>query len=138
MSEPLRRTLLTWLLRIAGVSLLFAWPAVFLTTEFMASTHARAGLGTFPDSPLVQYLTRSIAALYGIHGGVFLVASRDLDRFRPLIVYLGAMNVVFGALMVGIDQHAGMPWWWTFGEGPGILGMGVGLLALVSGIRPKG
>lgn len=134
MLRDLRRRLLVWLLRLAGISLLLAWPNVFLPTGWMASTHAFLGLGAFPASPLVEYLTRSIAALYGVHGGVFLIASTDLARYRPLILYLGVMNVAFGGLVLGIDLHAGMPAWWTWVEGPSILAMGLAVLGLTAGL----
>ena len=121
---------LTVVLRLAGAVLLLAFAAVFLPSHWMEANHAWLGLGTFPRSPLVEYLTRSISALYAIKGGLYLVLSTDVARFAPVIAYVGWTTVAFGLAMLAIDLHAGMPWFWTFAEGPPILGVGVVLLAL--------
>lgn len=130
MSPAAARTLLTWLLRLGGATLLLATFAIVMPTDWMASNHRRLGLGTFPASSLVEYLTRSISGLYALHGGVLLVASTDVLRYRPLVVYLAAMNVVFGLVMLGIDLVAGLPLWWVLIEGPSLTVTGVVMLAL--------
>ncbi len=118
------------LLRIAGGVMLLAFGAVFMPTDWMAANHRWLGLGEFPASPLVDYLTRSASILYGIHGGLYLVVARDVRRHAPVLKYLAATAVLFGALMLGVDLHAGMPWYWTFSEGPSVLAFGVLLLVL--------
>ena len=134
MSEPVSSNAEKWLailLRIAGSVMLLAFGAVFLPNEWMAAGHRWLGLGEFPASPLVDYLTRSASALYGIHGGLYLVVARDVRRHAGVLAYLAAMNVVFGTLMVGIDLHAAMPWFWTLVEGPPVAVFGVLLLVLL-------
>ena len=74
--------------------------------------------------------TRSIAALYGFHGVLLLVVARDPVRHRPIVRYLGVMNVVFGVLLILIDVHAGLPTIWTLAEGPPIVAMGAVVLYL--------
>lgn len=118
-------TALQLLLRLAGVITTFAFLAMFLPTDWMASTHERLGLGEFPRSPLVDYLTRSVAALYGFHGALLLLISRDPVKYRTIVQFVAVMNVAFGVMMLLIDLHAGMPWWWTAGEGPPIIVFGV-------------
>jgi hypothetical protein len=126
------------LLRVNGVVLLLALPAVFLPTEWMAWTHRWLGLGVFPASPLVDYLTRSASALYAMHGGLALLLSFDVRRFAPVIRYVAWAGVAFGALMIPIDLRAGMPPYWTVVEGPTVLLLGVLLLWLSRGIeRPR-
>lgn len=122
------------LLRIAGGIMLLAFGAIFLPTEWMAASHKKLGLGEFPASPLVDYLTRSVSALYGIHGGLYLVIARDLRRYAGVLAYVASMNIVFGLLMVGIDLNAGLPWYWTLGEGPPVLAFGVLLLIMLRSI----
>jgi hypothetical protein len=132
---------LVWLLRLAGGLMLLAFGAVFLPVEWMAATHRWLGLGEFPRSALVDYLSRSISILYGIHGGLYLVLAGDVRRFSRAIAYIGWMNVVFGALMVGIDAHAGLPLAWTALEGPPVAAFGAVLLWLVRAGRraaPRG
>ncbi len=122
------------LLRIAGGVMLLAFGAVFMPTEWMAANHRWLGLGEFPASPLVDYLTRSASVLYGIHGGLYVVVAQDVRRHAPVLKFLAATAVLFGALVLGIDLHAGMPWYWTFSEGPSVLAFGVLLLVLLRAV----
>ena len=119
------------LLRIAGPVLLLAFGAIFLPTEWMAASHRRLGLGDFPASPLVDYLTRSVSALYGIHGGLYLAIARDVRRNASVLTYVACTNILFGVLMVAIDLKAGLPWLWILVEGPPVAGFGALLLILL-------
>lgn len=110
--------LLQILLRVGGIMMLLATFAIFMPASWMASSHEWLGMGDFPESPLVDYLTRSISFLYAMHGGLLLIVSGNLQRYRPLLLYLGVATVVGGVLLTGIDLHAGMPTWWTLSEGP--------------------
>ena len=130
MRWPQAETLLVFFLRFSGSVLLLAFPCVFLPTDWMAAMHHRLGLGEFPESVLVEYLTRSVAALYGFHGCLLLVASRDVHRFRDIVVYIALMNIFFGCFVIGIDLHAGLPWFWTLGEGPPLVILGVWMFVL--------
>ena len=123
-------SLLVSLLRLAGVVTFSAFFAMFLPVDWMASTHERLGLGVFPRSPLVDYLTRSVAALYGFHGCLLLIISTDVGKYRALVWYAAAMNVLFGIMVFAIDLHAGMPLLWTLGEGPPIAVLGIALAVL--------
>lgn len=128
--------LLQLLLRVGGTLTGFAIFAVFLPTDRMASMHADLGLGSFPASPLVDYLTRSVAGMYAFHGAILWIVSFDPRRYAPVIAVLGAGNIVFGLLLIGIDVHAGLPGWWIAGEGPWVALAGVVLLALLAAARP--
>src|SRR5688572_28934958 len=125
--------LVVLLLRLGGIVTVVAFPAMLLPVEWMASIHRAIGLGEFPRAPVVDYLARSIAALYGFHGVLLLLIARNPAHYRSIIRYVGVMNVVFGALMVGIDLHAGMPFWWTIAEGPPIAAFGIVVLVLTQG-----
>ncbi len=122
--------LLQILLTFAGVVLLSAFFFVFLPTETMASTHERLGLGEFPDAPLTQYLTRSLAGLYGLRGILVLFAATHVRRRLALVRLIGVTDILFGALMIGIDLHAGMPALWFWMEGPMMIPFGALLLWL--------
>ncbi len=122
------------LLRIAGAVMLLAFGAIFLPADWMAASHRWLGLGEFPASTLVFYLTRSASALYGIYGGLYLVIARDVRRYAGVLAYLATMNIVFGALMVGVDLRAGMPWYWTVAEGPPVAAFGALLLVLLRSV----
>jgi hypothetical protein len=96
----------------------------------MAAVHRWLGMGEFPDAPLTDYLVRSVAALYGFHGVLVLIVAGDPARYERIVLFLGAMDIVFGLMMVAIDLHAGMPIVWTALEGPPLVGVGVLLLYL--------
>jgi len=117
--------------------MLSAFAAVFMPTAWMERSHRLLGLGAFPATPLVDYLTRSLSALYGIHGGLLLVVSGDVGRHARIVRYLGGMNVALGLMMLGIDLHAGMPVWWTFAEGPPVVVVGVTMLVLIRKVSPE-
>jgi hypothetical protein len=122
--------LLKWLLRIIGGVELCAIPFIFFPVSWMADVHDRVlGLGPLPGAPITEYLTRSLSALYALHGAVVFRLSFDVPRFRPLVPFLGGLHVLLGLVILGIDLSAGLPWWWVLGEGPGII-VG-GLLVLV-------
>lgn len=120
-----RIRLLTLLLRLAGTITATAFLTILLPVGWMASTHAWLGLGELPRAPVVEYLARSIAALYGFHGVLLLVVSRDPVKYRAIVTFIAAMNVIFGLLMIAIDLHVGMPLYWTLGEGPPIVAFGL-------------
>jgi hypothetical protein len=126
----MQRRLLIILLRLAGVVTITAFLAMLLPTEWMVTAHRWLGLGELPRMPIIEYLTRSVAALYGFHGVLLLLVSRDPERHRPIVRYLGVMNVVFGVLIMLIDVHAGLPTFWTLLEGPPIIGLGSAVLYL--------
>jgi hypothetical protein len=128
---------LVFLLRLGGVLTLSAFGAVFLPTAWMEACHAWLGLGPFPASTLVDYLTRSVACLYGAHGGLLLLLSGDVRRFRRIVRYVSIMDVVLGVLLPGIDLHAGLPWWWTLAEGPPLAVLG-GIMLYLLRFVPEG
>lgn len=130
MTPDVRIRLLVLLLRLAGTITVTAFLTILLPVEWMASTHRWLGLGEFPEGPVVEYLARSAAALYGFHGVLLLMVSRDPLKFREIVTFISWLNVILGLLMIGIDLHAGMPLYWTLGEGPPIVAFGVVIAAL--------
>lgn len=137
MTDWTRLSLLKFLLRLGGVVTGTAFVAMLLPVEWMASTHVRLGLGEFPRAPVVLYLARSIAALYGFHGVLMFVVSGDVVRLRPIVTYLSVFNILYGVMLIAIGVQAGIPSWWIMTEGPWVVVMGV-LLALLnrSGDQP--
>jgi hypothetical protein len=69
----------------------------------MAATHRWLGLGEFPRMPIVDYLARPVALLYGFHGVLVLIVSRDPVTYRSIVWYLAVMNTFFGAIILAID-----------------------------------
>ena len=58
-----------------------------------------------------------------------MVAS-DLERYRPLVRFLGAAFALLGLVLLGVDLAAGMPSWWSASEGPGAVVLGAVLFLL--------
>lgn len=108
--------LLTWLIRLNAAVLLLAVVPVFFPTEMMADMHERFGLGPFPRDRLTEYLTRSAAACYALHGGVVWMLAYDVRAYRRLIDRVYLLHLTFALTMFGIDLFAGMPVWWTAAE----------------------
>ena len=112
---------LKWLLRLSGGLELLAVPFIAFPLWGMNAIHERwLGLGPLPAGPIVEYLARTLSALYAMHGAVLVALSMNVDRYRPLIRLVGRLHVIGGAVFLAIDIAAGMPWWWTLNEGPPI------------------
>ena len=61
--------------------MLTALGAVVMPFELMNVIHQQMGLGELPHVPIVGYLTRSISALYALHGALLVfMASLMLGR----------------------------------------------------------
>jgi hypothetical protein len=96
----------------------------------MAICHRWLGLGEFPDAQITIYLARSTSLLYAMHGAVMFYVAWNYDRCQPLVPLLGLLHVVLGATMIGVDLNAGMPLYWTAGEGLPIALTGGAILLL--------
>lgn len=110
--------LLTWLLRLNAAVLLLAVVPVFFPYSLMNSIHQYLGLNELPNSPITDYLTRSLSLMYTLHGAVCLALALDVKRYLPMIRLVALYHVAFGIMLLGIDIQAGLPVWWTIGEGP--------------------
>jgi hypothetical protein len=132
MSQPIPNdVVLKWLLRLIGGVELCAIPFLLFPFAWMNDVHDRVlGLGPLPHAPIVEYVARSLSALYALHGAVVFRLSFDVVRFRPLIVFLGWLHLALGLVVLVIDFTAGLPLWWVAGEGPGIAVGGIAVLIL--------
>lgn len=106
------------LLRFQGAVDLLAVVVPLLPTETIARLHEALGLGSFPQSPIADYLARNLPLLVVLHGLMLWGVSGDLPRYRPLIALLGWSAIAHGVWLVAIDWQAGLPGWWVLGEGP--------------------
>jgi hypothetical protein len=127
-----RATYLRFVLRVGGCLLVSAFPTLLLPVDWMAASHEWLGMGEFPRRPVVDYLARSAAALYGFHGILLFIVAHDLVRYRPIVSYLVVMNVTLGLMLVAVDLHAGLPAWWTLVEGPSLIILGALIYVLNS------
>lgn len=123
---------LIWLLRLEAIVVAMAILAVILPTEWMAKGHQLLGLGEFPRAPIVEYLTRSIAALYATWAPLLWYVSNDVRRYQGVIIISAWTRIFFGMTLLGVDIYSGLPWYWTVAEGPTLI-----LVALVQLILAK-
>ena len=105
--------------------MLTALGAVVMPFDWMNSIHQQLGLGELPRAPIVGYLTRSISALYALHGALLIFLAHDVRRYRLVVRFLAVAGVVFGALVLGIDYSVRMPVGWTVQEGPFVVVLGM-------------
>lgn len=124
--------LLVLLLRASALILLLALLAIVMPPEWMTQGGELFGLQTHVGEPLFEYLTRSLSALYASWGVMTWAIASNISRYRPLVALWGWFHVVLGAVLLGIDTWAGMPWYWTALEGPSLVGLGFFTLFLLS------
>ena len=129
-------SLLRLLLRVGGTLTSSAFFAMLLPMETMASIHRALGLGDLPQAPITGYLTRSLSAMYAMHGVLLFALSGDVRRHRPVIRILGWATAGLGICVFLIDLQAPMPAWWTAGEGPPVFVLGLLLAYLAGRLEP--
>jgi hypothetical protein len=110
--------LLTWLLYIMGGMMSLAFAAVVLPTAWMAEIATWLGVGPLPRTPLTEYLTRSLSAIYGSFGLLHFYLARHAGRYLDLIVVVGWLTIALGVMLTALDFGIGMPPLWSWGEGP--------------------
>ena len=71
-------------------------------------------------------------------GALCLVLTTDLERYRPLVRFLGVAFALMSLVLLGVDLVAGMPWWWSASEGPGGVVFGALLFVLARAAHSKG
>jgi len=109
------------ILRINGVITLLALFAVFMPLHWMHAIHTHLRLGPVPITPIFEYMARTLAALYAIHGGLCFVLATDVRRFGPVITYTAAAQLCFALLVLWIDYKVHLPRLWTLIEAPSVL-----------------
>ena len=117
-------------LRTVGSVECLAFAAVVIPFQWMGVVHAWLGLGEMPDGVVLRYLIREVALVDGLHGVLLLLLARDVERFRPLIIFTGFSYLLGGPVFALGAATAGMPWFWVLGVGLSCLAVGIILLWL--------
>ncbi len=112
------------LLRIAAVILLIALIPSVMPFAWMKDIHRGLGMGELPDGPIIGYLTRSLSAMYALHGAIVLFVSWDVRRYLPVVQCLAVLAILFGVGVLVLDVMVGMPPAWTASEGPFLIVFG--------------
>ncbi len=107
--------MLVWFIRFTAVMFLCAAPAVVMPTEWKRAIAEFSGV-TLPDSPLVEYLTRSMSALYATMGASYWFMSCDIRRYLPLLRFSVPVMAAFDVTIIILDLMIPMPASWIAGE----------------------
>jgi len=122
--------LLTGLMYTMGGLALCATAAIAMPTAWMVSTAEWLEVGPLPRMPLVEYLTRSLAAVYALIGALAVYLARDVRRNLDLVVFGGWLTIALGIVLTIVDFGVGMPASWSWGEGPPTVLLGWGFVWL--------
>ena len=123
-------------LRVMGTASFFAILFIYVPHSWMDSVHKYLGMGPLPTGPIVGYLARSTSAFYTFLGGLLWVCSFDLERFLPILKFLGYAFCLFGLSIFVIDWIEGMPLFWKVAEGPIDTLFGIVVLYFAKHISP--
>jgi hypothetical protein len=126
---------LAWFLRFTAVIFLCAAPAVVMPTAWMHAINDWLGLGPLPEAPLLQYLARSMSALYVTMGGSYWFMSNDVRRYLPLLRFTVPVMVGFAVTVTIVDVQVAMPIQWTAGAALSLAGWTLALWWLVRRIK---
>ena len=127
---------LKWLLVILGGLAATAVVPTVMPFAWMQSVNDSLGLEPLLDTPLTQYLTRSLSAVYALLGVLTIYIGLDVRRYRRLIVVIGFLTGVLAIALTAIDFAIGMPASWSWGEGPPTLVCAFFMVWLARRVRP--
>lgn len=98
-----------FILRALALVSFIALPAIFVPRLAVEKFSVLMGFGKPPPMPLLIYMTSGASCVYVAQGLLMWFMSRDVVRYRPLIVFCGWAYLAFGPLFLWIDLSAGMP-----------------------------
>ncbi len=137
-----RHTVLRWrpkaleiVLRVTGALLLTALIPAVMPFAWMQGIHRLLGMEELPEMPITGYLTRSLSAMYALHGVLVLFVSLDVRRYLPVVKCLAVLGILFGLSMLVLDFTVGMPWFWSVCEGPIVVILGGAILGLSKSVE---
>jgi hypothetical protein len=110
--------ILKWLLVVLGGMASTAVVPMVMPFAWLQGANDALGLAPLADTPLTQYLTRSLSAVYALFGVMTIYIGLDVRRYRRLIVVVGWLTGLLGLALIVIDFAVGMPPSWSWGEGP--------------------
>jgi hypothetical protein len=70
-------------------------------------------MGPFPDAAVVDFMIRQSSFFYGVHGLLLWFLARDVERFQPVVRFIGWAFLSFAPAFFLIDWTSGVPLWWT-------------------------
>ena len=126
---------LALLLRVVGGLCLLALVSLWMPRGWIVAGHRWLGWGPFPDSPVSEYLARSVSALSAFYGGLLVALSLDVQRYTPLIRYQAVAIMLLSASGVVVGSWAGMPLWFVGGDAVACWTYSIAMLLLVRRVQ---
>ena len=86
-----KQAVTAWALRLVGLSAILAIVAVVMPFSWMAAAHEFLGMGEMPEGAIVDYLARSLSAVYVVLGVLLwklsfrLLENLELVRFHGYV-----------------------------------------------------
>ena len=127
---------LKWLLLVLGGLATTAVVPMVMPFSWMQRVNDALGLSPLVDTPLTQYLTRSLSAVYSLLGVMTIYIGLDVRRYRRLIILVGFLTGLLGLALIFIDYAAGLPASWVWGEGPPTIVCAWVMVWLARRVRP--
>jgi len=115
---------LTGLLRFLGALTLLAVFAAIMPTTWMSAANDSLGLAPLDRSPLMEYLTRSLSAIYALLGALTLYVAGDVKRYADFVAFAGGLTILFGLFLTMLGGWADLPAAWVWFEGPPTMFLG--------------
>ena len=128
--------ILKWLLVILGCLAATAVVPMVMPFVWMQGVNDALGLAPLADTPLTQYLARSLSGVYALLGIMTIYIGLDVRRYQRLIVVIGWLTCLLGVALTVIDFALGMPASWSWGEGPPTVLCGWAMVWLARRVRP--
>jgi hypothetical protein len=122
---------LVLLLRFIGGVCLLALISLWMPRSWIDVGHRWLGWGEFPAAPVAEYLARSVSALSAFYGGLLVVLSFDVRRYKSLIRYQAVAIMALSASGVVVGGWAGMPLWFVGGDAAACWAYCIVMLVLV-------
>ena len=103
-------------------------PAVFAPHLTVEKLSWLVGFGQPPKTPLLAYLAAGGSFIYLALSAMLWMISRDVARYRPLVIFMAYVCLIGGPAYWWIDSRVGMPQWWMLMDALTCTVAGVGLL----------
>ena len=136
MTAERAEVILKWLLFVLGGLAILAFVPTVMPTAWMEEATVELGLEVLPDTPLTQYLTRSLSMLYCVFGLLTVYLARGVRQYRQLLIYVGWLTLLLAIVLTILDFAVGMPAHWSWGEGPPTMVVALVIVWLARRTRP--
>ena len=113
---------------IAAVGCLLSVVGLFLPFSACESVARFFGLETLPDSPLIMYAIRTVAATYVGVGVFFVILALRPMKYGVMVPFSGLAAIVLGIVCAITGLAVAMPPLWFLGDSLSCIVLGVLIL----------